>query len=133
MGWIQDILQRESRAIARGTGHLPALEQADPSRSLPKGRVRNSWRTRWREALEVAAIRHRNLLVLSPWSVFPTNEPADYRYSDLLPLLGFADAGAFFGPPALSHWDIGQFKSFHQRAWAVLQQRDVSRQIAERI
>jgi len=131
--WMQDILQRQSQAVAKGAGNLPALEQTDPSRAFPKGQVRNGWRMRWRAAVEVAAIRHRNLLVLSPWSVFPANEPADYRYADLLPLLRFADACAFSRPPKLSHWSVSQFKSFHQRAWAVLQQRDLARQIAEPI
>ena len=131
--WVQDLLLRQSREVAQGVGNLPALELTDPSRTLPIGQVRNSWRTRWREASRLAAIRHRNLLVLSPWSVFPANEPADWRNADLLPLLGFGDACAFPRPPALSHWNVNQFKSFHQRAWAVLQQRDASRQIAERI
>jgi len=133
LSWIQDVLLQKSRAAARRTGNVPALEQTDPSRALPRGQIRNGWRTRWCEALEVAAIRHRNLLVLSPWSVFPANEPADFRYADLLPLLNYADAASFSRPPGLSHWGVSQFKTFHQRAWAVLQQRDVSRQIAERI
>lgn len=131
--WAQAMLLRQSRAVAQGIGNLPALELTDPSLTLPNGQQRNSWRARWHEASQLAAIRHRNLLVLSPWSVFPANEPADWRYADLLPLLGFADACAFPRRPALSHWNVNQFKGFHQRAWAVLQHREVSRQIAERI
>ena len=131
--WAQDVLHRESRRIATRTGCLPALEQGDPSRALPGGEIRNGWHKRWREAVELVAIRHRNLLVLSPWSVFPTKQPADYRYADLLPLLGFANACTFSRPPSASNWSVEMFKSFHQRAWAVLQQRDVAHQIAERI
>ena len=128
---VRDVLQRHSGRIARQAGHLPALEQADPSRMLPGGKIRCGWRKRWQAAVERAAIRHRNLLVLSPWSVFPAEARPDYRYANLLPLLGFADACAFPKPPALAHWNVNQFKSFHQRAWAVLQQRDTSQQIAE--
>jgi hypothetical protein len=131
--WAQDILHRQSRRIATRAGYLPALEQGDPSRALPGGEIRNGWHRRWREAVELVAIRHRNLLVLSPWSVFPTKQPADYRYADLLPLLGYANACTFSGPPSASNWDVDMFKSFHQRAWAVLQQRDVAHEIAERI
>jgi len=131
--WAQDILYRQSRRMATQTGCVPALEQGDPSRAFPGGEIRNGWHRRWREAVELVAIRHRNLLVLSPWSVFPTNQPADYRYADLLPLLGFANACTFSEQPCAAGWDVNTFKSFHQRAWAVLQQRDVAHQITERI
>lgn len=129
--WMQGILHRQSRRVARRTEYLPALEQSDPSHALPRGQARNGWRARWREAVESAAVRHRNLLVLSPWSVFPAHKPADYRFADLLPLLGFANAGAFPSPPCLAHWNISKFKCFHKRAWAVLQQRSAAHQIAE--
>ena len=131
--WVQDILQGQSRRIAAQAGYLPALEQGDPSRALPGGEIRNSWHKRWREAVDLVAVRHRNLLVLSPWSVFPAQQPADYRYADLLPLLEFANACTFSNLPSTSNWDLGKFISFHQRAWAVLQQRDIAHQIAERI
>lgn len=127
----RELVHRQSRQIAARIGHLPALEQADPSRQLPGGHMRDGWGKRWRQALEHAAVRHRNLLVLSPWSVFPAGEPADYRYSNLLPLLRFADACSFGESPNLSHWNVRQFRHFHQRAWAVLQQRDTAHQIAE--
>jgi hypothetical protein len=127
----QDVVHGQSRQIAAQAGHLPALEQADPSRLLPGGQMRDGWGKRWQQALEHTAVRHRNLLVLSPWSVFPADEPADYRYSNLLPLLRFADACSFCEPPNVSHWNVRQFRNFHQRAWAVLQQRDTAHQIAE--
>ncbi len=129
--WIEDILRQQSRATARAAGHLPAFEQSDPSRELPRGQIRKSWRRRWRAAVESSGIRHRNLIVLSPWSVFPERQPADYRYADLLPLLSFAHACAFPAPPSVSHWNVSKFKCFHRRVWAVLQKRGASRQIAE--
>ena len=52
---------------------------------------------------------------------------------DLLPVLGIANACAFSAAPDLSHWTVDEFKRFHQRAWAVLQQRDAAHQIAGRI
>ena len=72
-------------------------------------------------------------MVLSPWSVFPTRGPADTRYFDLLPLLQFADAHAFAHPPALGHWNVNEFKAFHQRASAIIEQKDRSLLIAEQI
>ena len=132
LGEIQTIVRAHSRQIARRTDYLPALARSDPSHGLPGGQVQSGWRRRWRDAVEIAAVRHRNLVVISPWSIFPTRGPADFRYTDLLPLLQFADACAFPEPPELSDWNINEFKSFHQRAWAVLQQRDTEHQIAER-
>jgi hypothetical protein len=129
--WMQGILQRQSRAIAQRSERLPAISESDPSREFPSGQIRNGWRTRWLEAVEATAVRHRNLLVLSPWSIFPKHQPADYRYADLLPVLAFSDACVFPAPPDLEAWDIAKFTSFHKRAWAVLQQRSAAYQIAE--
>jgi hypothetical protein len=97
------------------------------------GVVRLDWQKRWRKALDFAAIRHRNLLAMSPWSVFPTGEPADSRYSDLLPLLEFADACAFPAPPCLRGWNTNEYKHFHRHAWAVLERRDARQLFAEQV
>ncbi len=129
--WMQGILRRQSREIAQRTERLPAISESDPSREFPSGQIRNGWRSRWLEAVEATAVRHRNLLVLSPWSIFPKHQPADYRYADLLPVLAFSDACAFPAPPDLEAWDIAKFTRFHKRAWAVLQQRSAAYQIAE--
>jgi len=129
---IRELLVARSRAIARKTPQLPAIDESDPSRGFPGGQVRNGWRARWLDAVESSAVRHRNILVLSPWSLFPANQPADYRFADLLPVLRFADACSLYRSPGLSSWNVNKFKAFHRRAWAVLQQRDIAHQIAER-
>lgn len=132
LSWIRDLLVAQSRTIARRTPRLPAIDESDPSRGFPGGQVQNGWRARWLDAVASSAVRHRNILVLSPWSVFPWQHPADYRFADLLPVLCFADACSLSGAPRLRHWNVNKFKAFHRRAWAVLQQGDVARQIAER-
>jgi len=129
--WTQDILRRQSQSIAKRTQSLPALEQSNPTRTLPAGVLRDGWRKRWQVAAEFAAHRHRNLVVMCPWSVFPSALAADYRYADLLPLLDFAHALSFTRPPSLDRWNVSEFKSFHQRAWAVIDARSVTQQIAE--
>jgi hypothetical protein len=131
--WVQQTLHARSRQIARETTFLPALDLTDPGRSLPGGDVRDDWCMRWRRAVDQGAVRHRNLMVVSPWSVFPTSRPADMQYADLLPLVAHGDACAFSRSATLSHWNINEFKSFHQRAWAALQQRDAAALIAERV
>lgn len=131
LAWMRNILQTQSRRIAQQTRRLPALDHADPSKTLRQGRQRERWRRRWLEAIDTAGLRHRNLVVLSPWAVFPHNRPADYRYADLLPLLRFADTTTLAGAPDLSYWNVDKFESFHRRAMAVLQQRSATHHIAE--
>lgn len=121
----------ESRNIATHAGHVPAIEQADLANSLPGGRLREGWSKRWRVAVESTAVRHRNLLALSPWSLFPHGD-ADPRYVNLLPLLRFADTCSVSAQPELGHWKLNEFRGFYQQAAAVLQQRGVMHQIAVR-
>ncbi len=128
---ISATLHNESRAVAHEAGFLPAVRECDPSLKFPCGQLRHGWRKRWLEAVEAQGLRHRNLITLSPWSLFPRGRPIDYRYADLLPLLSFADAGTFPAPPDLAHWNRNEFIDFHKRAWAVLQQRSSRCQIAE--
>jgi hypothetical protein len=118
-----------TKSLAARDGNVPALEQADPGRQLPGGNMGNSWTRRWRNALEEAAVRNRNLLAISPWSIFPPGR-ADIRYANLLPLLRIADVCSFGAPPDVSFWNLNNFKSFHQQAAAVLQQRGAAHQIA---
>lgn len=125
-------VRERSGAVAAAAGSVPALACSDPAAALPGGDFRDGWTRRWRDAAAAAATRHRNLIVMSPWSIFPSKMPADLRYADLLPLLRFADACAFPRPPGLARWNVNEFKAFHQRAWAVLEQRDAAHSIAER-
>ena len=128
---VQDVARDHSRAIARQTAHAPALDQTDPCRFLPHGAVRDKWHRRWTEVLATAGVRHRNLLAMSPWAVFPCAAPADFRYADLLPLLRYADACVLGGTRDLRGWNVRKFREFHCRASAALQQRESRHQIAE--
>ncbi len=125
--------QSRSRAIAMRSGPVPAIGRSDPSHVLPRGSIREDWRRRWREAVRATLVRHRNLLVISPWSLFPADAHADYQYAELLPLLRHADACAFNRKTSIRHWNFNQFKHFHQRARAVLKQRVATSQIAEHV
>jgi len=131
--WAQAILWKRSRAIAARAGSVPALGHIDPIRALPGGPDRDGWCKRWSEALEEHAIRHRNMLVLSPWSVFPARRRPDMAFLDLLPLINFADACAFPETPPLQCWNLNEFRSLHQRAWAVLEQHAARQLIAEQV
>ena len=125
--------QSRSRAIAMRSEPLPAIGLSDPSQTLPRGSIREDWHRRWCEAVRATAVRHRNLLIISPWSLFPTAARADYRYAELLPLLRHADACAFQRNMSIDHWNFNHFKHFHQRARAVLKQRVATARIAEHV
>ncbi len=127
--WVDAIMKRvrktlwdRSHVIAGQTGLLPALARADPSAGLCDHSHRQNWQRRWHLALASSAVRHRNLLVMSPYSVLPEGGEESDRFIDLLPILVHADAYAFAGQPRLSGWNLGHFKRFHTRAWAVMQQ-----------
>ena len=128
---IRQIVDGRSRELAATKEHAPSLNIAqDCSGSIA---TLAAWRTRWQAALQYAATRHRNLLAISPWSVFPSTEHADFRYCDLLPILAYADTCPFPEPPDLRHWNVNKFKYFHQRAWAILEQKDAQHMIAEQV
>jgi hypothetical protein len=131
--WLRMSAQSRSRALAMRTEALPAIALSDPSHALPRGSVRDDWRRRWHEAVRATLVRHRNLLVISPWSLFPTDARADYEYAELLPLLRHSDACAFGRNMSIDHWNFSQFKQFHRRARAVLRQRVATPQIAEHV
>jgi len=130
---IRETLQTRSRAIARCSERLPAITLSDPSHRLPSGGVRDDWRRRWQQAVQASLVRHRNLLVISPWSLFPAGSAADFRYAELLPLLRHADACAFNKTVSIAHWNLKEFKRFHQRARAVLQHRSATSLIAKHV
>jgi hypothetical protein len=130
---LRNCAQSRSRAIAMRSGPVPAIGLSDPSQSLPRGSIRDDWHRRWREAVRAAGVRHRNLLVISPWSLFPTDARADFQYAELLPLLRHADACAFRRNMSIDHWNFNQFRDFHQRARAVLKRRVATSRIAEHV
>lgn len=123
---VRDVVDACSRQLALQTQPLPSLEMHDACCDA-------DWKERWQKALRLSAMRHRNLLAMSPWSLFPSSGPADSRYSDLLPLLQYADVCSFPPPPCLQDWNINEFKHFHHRISAVLERKDARQLIAEQV
>lgn len=138
--WVDQIIARvrqtlwdRSHVIAGQTGLLPALARSDPSGGLCDHSHRQDWQRRWRLALASSAVRHRNLLVMSPYSVLPTDGENTAAFADLLPVLSHADAYAFAGQAAPGNWNIKDFRGFHTRAWAVMQRRNACSLVAARV
>ena len=113
---VATTLTAASRSIAVTNGHCPALDISD-ARIQQHGEEMNA---RWRRAVGENAVRHRNLLALSPWDVFPRHEPADFRYTNLLPMLTCANSVSFRREVDISHWNVKEFKSFFERVNAIL-------------
>lgn len=113
---VSTVLAAASRAMADRHGYCPALDVAG-AQVLQHGREMHA---RWRRAIGENAVRHRNLLTMSPWDVFPRGEPADFRYTNLLPLLKCANSVSFRRDVDIEPWNIKEFKGFHERISAIL-------------
>lgn len=120
---IRKSLWHCSGQLARTVGCLPALCSRDPSSDWHDNAQRETWRRHWRAALERSAVRHRNMLVLSPYSVLPSSGPCHTGYTDLLPVVACADAWSFAEQPEFAGWSLDEYKVFHRRAWAVIRGR----------
>jgi hypothetical protein len=125
---IREAINLASAREARRLGPLPALSL--PFHEWFDGQQQARWRKHFEAARRRAAVRHRNLLAMSPYSVLPSQSACDPAYADLLPLLAFADAWAFSGGRRFDGWNLSQFKHFHTRARAIIQASQATTRIA---
>ena len=129
---VRRVLRQQSQRLITGTGMLPAIGLSNPAHRLGADPAKDRWEQHWLRAVEGSAVRHRNMLILSPWALFPSQN-ADIRYRNLVPLLRLADACAFRQKPPLLHWNIKDFKHFHQGVWALMCQLEANARVAERL
>ncbi len=129
---VRRVLRRQSQRLISANGTLPAIDLCNPAHRLGPGPAKKRWEQRWSQAVDRSAVRHRNMLILSPWALFPSQN-ADLRYRDLAPLLRLADACAFRRKSQLLHWNINDFKHFHQGVWALMCQLEANALVAERL
>ena len=127
---IRKSLWHRSAQLARNLGCLPALCSSDPSSGWDDSAHREDWRRRWQVALEQSAVRHRNMLVLSPYAVLPSGSACSTGYTDLLPIVASADAWSFSDVPEFPGWNLNEYTGFHRRAWAVIQGRKTGSLVA---
>ncbi len=126
---VRAILESRSRSLAAEHGHCPALDLE----GVRVGQYSDELMARWQSALEASAVRHRNLLMMSPWDVFPRGQSADLRYMDLLPLLRCANSLFFQRDVDIGHWNVNEFRGFYERVSAILTQGDGSGLIAKQV
>lgn len=120
---IKTMLWSRSALIASQSDLLPAIARHEPSLEAGDEHHKRSWAAHWRIAVGRSAVRHRNLLVMSPYSVLPEDDKECATFTDLLPVIACADAYSFSGPASFRDWDFKDFSRFHRRAWAVMQRR----------
>jgi hypothetical protein len=118
-----------SKSLALKTEPLPALLSNCPEVRWDCDVKKSDWDSRWRRAVASTAVRHRNLLVMSPYAVLP-GAGASAGFVDLLPVLHHADAFSFASPRVDGFRSCSEFANFHRRAWAVMQRRNAASLVA---
>jgi len=126
---VVETLCRASRDLAEQHGYCPSLDVAG-AHVLQHGTEMDA---RWRRAVADNALRHRNLLTLSPWDVFPKCEPADLRYLNLLPILDCANSVSYRREVDICHWNANEFRSFYTRVSAILRHSSDVSMIAKQV
>jgi hypothetical protein len=127
---IHALLWNRSRALAQQTEPLPALLSNCPAVPWNCDIKKSDWDLRWRRAVASSAVRHRNVLVMSPYAVLPQGSAASNDFADLLPALHHADAFSFANPRVDGFRSCAEFANFHRRAWAVMQRRNAASLVA---
>ena len=122
----------EQASRRRASEPLPAVLAEDPGQLIAKGPQREAWSARWREAVHRCGMRHRNLLTMSPWALFPQRK-ADFRFANLLPLLRHGDACSFARSVSIDGWNVNEFRDFHLRILALARHERARDSIATRV
>lgn len=118
---LRRLMLRESNALARERGPFPGLELRELSHTL----TRNFGEERARRLLRQAGLRHRHLLVLSPFSMFPRQAPhhALAAYLHLLPVIRTADTIAMYGEGMARTLPLPVFRRLVRMSWAIARNR----------
>ena len=127
---VRDGLRARSHRLAKASGALPALAEREPLPDWSGSPQSLEWQRRWRQAFAETQVRHRNLLVISPYAVLPSVAAPASEYADLLPALGHADAFAFAGSPDIYRWNFNEFKGFYQRLLALVERHNAASFVA---
>lgn len=115
MAEIRMTLWRRSQLLAGRRGTLPALTDRQPSSTWRDSEHAEDWARRWNAAVKKVSVRHRNLLVLSPYALLPRIGRAHGDYADLMPVLGHADAVSFAAPRLALNWGRADYRYFYAR------------------
>jgi hypothetical protein len=121
VGLLRQLMLRESNALARERGPFPGLELRDLASTLS----RSLGDERASRLLRQAGLRHRHLLVLSPYAVLPaqTSRHPPAAYLHLLPVLRWADTVAMHGDALARTLPVSAFRRLLRMTWAIAHNR----------
>lgn len=130
---ISKQLKCHSAALASQSGACPAISRLNPALQISDAERRRTWSEQWQSALERHALRHRNLLSMSPYAVIPRGPANRAAWADLLPLMALADSFSFVAPRAPKGWNLLDYKAFHCRAAAQIARRNSTCVVARKV
>lgn len=118
---VRRMLLHESNALAHERGPFPGLELQGLRASLG----RSFGAEQAGRLLRRAGLRHRHLLVLSPYGVFPAGRPRHPlpAYLHLLPVMRLADSIAMHGDGIARALPVQAFRRLLRLSWAIAYHR----------
>jgi len=126
-------VRAHSAALASLNGACPAISTLNPALQTSDAERRRRWSERWQSALQRHALRHRNLLSISPYAVIPRCPANRAAWADLLPLIAVADSFSFVPPRSPKSWNLLNYKAFHCRAAAQIARRNSTCVVAMKV
>ncbi len=118
---VKQLMIRESNLLARQRGAFPGL----PVKELVGMLTSNFGREAARKLIHQRSMRHRHLMVMSPFSLFPAEPPAHpfAAYCHLLPVIRFADTIAMHGIQGRHRLNADQYHRLLRMTWAIARNR----------
>ena len=121
LGSMKRVLIRESAALARRRGPFPGLGVNDLVRNLaPHYGLKDAERL-----IRQRSLRHRHLLAISPWAIFPSaasNHPT-IDYCNLLPTIACADTINMYGDRKRHALPLRDYRQLMRMTWALSRNR----------
>jgi len=118
---VKQLMIRESNLLAHQRGPFPAL----PVKELVAMLTSNFGGETAEKLIHQRSMRHRHLMVMSPFSLFPTESPIHpfAAYSHLLPAIRFADTIAMHGIQRRDRLSADQYNRLLRMTWAIARNR----------
>jgi hypothetical protein len=120
-GVLRRAMLRESNALARERGPFPGLAIGELQSTLSS----RYGAARAEQLLRQSHLRHRHILVISPYAVFPraaARHPLP-QYLHLLPVMRCADTVGMYGHNVRAALSLPVFRRLIQMSWAIARNR----------
>ncbi len=121
MAVVKQLMVRESIALAHLRGQFPEL----PVKELVDMLVKGFGSELAGKLVRQRSLRHRHLMVMSPFALFPDGQPRHSfaAYFHLLPVIRFADTIAMYGFECRHRLNCDEYRRLLQMSWAISRNR----------